>query len=106
MADRINFEKKINDSVQAGDELYWLPVGTPDPILVGIITGVGDKYVEVGTATAPAFVADTMFFMFRKPSSDNIASVNGYFAEVSMSNSQSIKQELFSVGSEISISSK
>ena len=114
MADRINFSKKINDSVQVGDELYWAPVSVPDPILVGIITGIGDKYVEVGgeidgvtqTANTPVFVANTTFFMFRKPVEENISSLKGYHAEVEFTNSATTKQELFAVGSEITISSK
>ena len=116
MADRINFDKKINDSVQVGDELYWAPVPAPaiNPIIVGIITGIGDKYVEVGgeingviqTATTPTFVANTVFFMFRKPVEENISSLKGYYAEATFTNSVTTKQELFAIGSEITISSK
>ena len=54
MADRINFDKKINDSVQVGDELYWGTVsGTTVSAanLVGTIINVGKKYVEVTMVT-------------------------------------------------------
>ena len=114
MADKITFSKKINDSVQVGDELYWTPVSAPDPILVGIITGIGDKYVEVGgeidgvtqTANTPVFVANTTFFMFRKPVEENISGLKGYHAEVEFTNNVTTKQELFAVGSEVTMSSK
>ena len=131
MADRINFSKKLNDSVQVGDELYhsiitpgfcsidpltnttkalcgtaggtWTDpvVGTPN--LVETIDVIGEDYVEVvsvGSATTDDF------FMFRKPVEQNISSLKGYFAEATFTNSSTEKQELFAVGSEITISSK
>ena len=110
MADRINFDEKIIDSVQVGDELYWATVsGTTigTTTLVGTITGIGDKYIEVDNGNAPTpFVSGTMFFMFRKPVEENISSLKGYHAEVEFTNSATTKQELFAVGSEITISSK
>jgi len=44
--------------------------------------------------------------MFRKPVAENISSLKGYFAEVEFSNDSTSKQELFAVGSEVTISSK
>ena len=114
----------MNDSVQIGDELHWTPIdaatGEGTPLAnsdIGIITGIGEKYVEVGgeiggviqTATVPAFSADVMFFMFRKPAYNghtNISSLKGYYAEVEFTNSSTSKQELFTVGSEVTESSK
>lgn len=120
MADRINFDKKINDSVQVGDELYWGTVsGTTVSAanLVGTIINVGKKYVEVNNGNAPTpFVSDTMFFMFRKPihtdaslpngGYTNTSSLKGYYAEVQFTNSSTNPQELFAVGSEVTMSSK
>ena len=125
MADRITFLNKINDSVQIGDELYWTPVNVVTGVGVaitpssdiGTITGIGEKYVEVGgeingviqTATVPSFVANVMFFMFRKPAHNghtNTSSLKGYYAEVEFTNSSTSKQELFTVGSEVTESSK
>ena len=106
MADRINFDEKINDSVQVGDELYWTTVsgttiGTPNPI--GTITGIGDKYIEVASVGS-ATPGD--FFMFRKPVGENVSSLKGYYAEATFTNSSLTKQELFAVGSEVTMSSK
>jgi len=126
MADRINFANKINESVQIGDELYWLPIPSQFPILVGIITSVGDRYVEVGgevdgviqAATAPTFLADKTFFMFKKvntstTNTDNVtvnsyskSGTKGYYASVKMSTSEPTKTKLFALGSEVAVSSK
>ena len=125
MADRITFLNKMNDSVQIGDELHWTPIdaatGEGIPLLansdIGIITGIGEKYVEVGgeingvvqAATVPTFGVNVMFFMFRKPAYNghtNISSLKGYYAEVEFTNSSTSKQELFTVGSEVTESSK
>ena len=114
MADRINFIKNINDSVQIGDELFYSSSGG-SPTSIGVITDIGEKYVEVGgeingiiqTANTPIpFDANTMFFMFQKPVEQNVSSLKGYHAEVKFVNTSGEKQELFAVGSEITISSK
>ena len=49
---------------------------------------------------------ENLFFMFKKPSDQNIASLNGYYAETTLTNSSNDKRELFVVGSEVTISSK
>jgi len=120
MADRINFDKKINDSVQVGDELYWgLIVNgeVTNNLSLGTITGVGDKYIEVGDAsTLTGAPLGDIFFSFRKPMHSHISlpnggytntsSLKGYHAEVEFTNNSASKQELFAVGSEATISSK
>ena len=114
MADKITFLNKINDSVQVGDELYYStlsgsPLVASAETEVGVITGIGEKYVEVGDGEAPGFVADTLFFMFRKPAHNghtNTSSLKGYYAEVEFTNNSTSKQELFTVGSEVTESSK
>ena len=242
MADRINFSKKINDSVQAGDELWYSDVfggTTSPPVLIGDITEIGEKHVvvdgttpsvvgsgefiinnefddssdwnegtgwnitggqaeHIGTAAAGFLdgsltsnfiegetykiemdvisntgnillanvgsytlgtgyanvevvidttvtpnkgtaewtqndinldkiriykgankdcvidnvsiigisVIETLFFMFRKPVEENVSSLKGYYAEATFTNSSLNKQELFAVGSEVTMSSK
>ena len=124
MADRINFSKKINDSVQVGDELWWTQITVATntatngiPLLVGEITEVGEKYVKVDPITVtPTFVAGTIFLMFRKPEHahanlpyggyTNVSSLKGYYAEATFTNGSTTKQELFAIGSEITVSSK
>ena len=107
MADKINFSQNINVSVQVGDTLYYTNVtgGAGNLIEIGPITAVGDKFVEIASNTAPAFVNDQTFFMFKKPNLNN-ASVKGYFAEARIATNSNVKTELFTLGSEITQSSK
>jgi hypothetical protein len=116
MADRITFSKKINDSVQVGDELYYSVIsGTTagSETSLGTITAIGEKYVEVASAGSAAI---GNFFSFRKPMHadaslpnggyTNTSSLKGYHAEVEFTNPSTSKQELFAVGSEVTMSSK
>tara|TARA_R100001480_G_scaffold141720_1_gene139049 strand:- start:223 stop:546 length:324 start_codon:yes stop_codon:yes gene_type:complete len=107
MADRINFSQNINVSVQVGDTLYYTNVtgGAGNPIEIGPITEVGSNFVVVdGPNATPAFTND-LFFMFKKPNLNN-ASVKGYFAEARIATNSNTKTELFTLGSEITQSSK
>jgi len=49
---------------------------------------------------------ENLFFMFRKPVAENVSSLKGYYAESTFTNNSTAKQELFAVGSEVTISSK
>ena len=54
-------------------------------------------------------IPSDLYFMFRKPEHNgysNVSSLKGYYAETALTNDSTSKQELFSVGSEITISSK
>ena len=98
MADRINFSKKLNSSLQVGDELFY---GNP-PVSLGSIINIGENFVEVdsiGSATA------SDFFSFKK-SQFNKSSLKGYFAKVKMSTNSPQKNELFALASEVTLSSK
>ena len=111
MADRINFDKNINESVQVGDELYYsdMSSGTPTaPIKAG---PNGDTCIITGLDSG-----SDSFFMFLKPEHTNaslpnggytnVSSLKGYYAEVSMTTDSTSKKELFAVGSEVTVSSK
>ena len=105
----ITFDNQINVSVQIGDALYettytdisgW-DVGDGTPTYVGAVTGVGSNWIETdGTPTAGAF------FMFLKNNVVNSSSVIGEYSEVTLKNDSEEQAELFSLGSEIVISSK
>jgi hypothetical protein len=107
MAKRITFEN-VNVSVQVGDHLYLRPELAPTTVRVGLITEVGNNYIITDESITPIdLVIDAnAFFFFRKPDNKNISSLKGYYAKALMVNSQTKKQELFAVGSEISVSSK
>ena len=109
MADRITFSKKINNSVQVGDELYYSVISgatAGSETSLGTITAIGEKYVEVASAGSAAI---GNFFTFRKPTHNNYtntSSLKGYHAKVEFTNPSTSKQELFAVGSEVTMSSK
>ena len=54
----------------------------------------------------PNFPLDKVFFMFMKNEIANISSVKGYFAEARIATNSNVKTELFTLGSEITQSSK
>ena len=102
MANRITFLKKINDSVQVGDQLFYGATVQP----LGTITAIGEKYIEVDDATG-AVAAD--FFSFKKVNhvdSYSKSGTKGYYASVKMSTSETTKTKLFALGSEVAVSSK
>ena len=104
----IQFDNNINVSAQVGDMLYETVYSTAvgcdigsDPVLVGVITAVGSNYITVsGNPTQGAF------FMFLKDNTVNLSSVIGEYAEVILKNNSTHQAELFTLGSEIAVSSK
>ena len=109
MAERIIFTRNIqNISLQVGDIAYYI---TPDasgynsdPEIIGEISAVGKNYIEVPSGTT-GYSADD-FIMFSKNKAVNNSSLLGYYAEVKLSNDSTGKVELFSIGSEVTQSSK
>ena len=61
--------------------------------------------VDKDIATHPV-ITPGMFVLFSKKTEVNDSSLKGYFAEATFTNSSLAKQELFAVGSEVTISSK
>ena len=112
----INFTNNINVSAQVGDTLFH-HVGVGDAgAALGPIISVGPNFVEIEISAQtlidyPSLInmTATDFFSFKKSSDSNYyanSSVKGYYAKIKLSNSQSAKQELFYLGSEITESSK
>ena len=91
-------------------------------ILVGEIENLSNKTIDVeadsnftipdltaeltSADTKPLNYSDVSFFSFHKNNNLNVSNVKGYFAKVKMSVTSSSKKELFSIGSEVSVSSK
>ena len=77
---------------------------TQQQIETGFVTvQVVDENGDPGTASVP--VAPPLF-MFRKNAKANVSTLLGYFANVKITNSTNQRAELYSVGSEIFLSSK
>jgi hypothetical protein len=114
MALRINLKNEIdNVSLQVGDIAYYVKDDdtstsvasfTDSVKRIGKITSIGTSYIIVGSSTNDP--PDDAFLMFSKDKVANNTSLVGYFAEVKLSNNSTEKAELFSLGSEITPSSK
>ena len=99
-------------------------VNAVENILVGKIENLSSKTIDVeadsdfnttipdltaeleDTDSKPLNYSDVSFFSFHKNNNLNVSNVKGYFAKVKMSVTSSSKKELFSIGSEVSVSSK
>ena len=130
--DRITFATDIrNDSIQVGDTLYvntiQAVIGAPGE--VGPIVEIGPNFIIVDTIPgfplnnfiSPVTGISNGFFMFRKDNRANVSTLLGYFAEVHLElpsdgpianinnmgiNPALMRNELFSLSSEIFVSSK
>tara|TARA_R100000234_G_scaffold2408_1_gene2068 strand:- start:2670 stop:3029 length:360 start_codon:yes stop_codon:yes gene_type:complete len=108
----------INTSLQVGDIAYYVPSVTTqssnnvsikssssDPEPIGKIIKINDGSIHVDT-TAPYSFQVGDFLMFSKDKRVNNTSLLGYYADVTLSNNSTEEAELFSLGSEITQSSK
>ena len=113
----INFTGDINnDSLQIGDLAYYVtpsPLGgfnqsTSDPTLIGPIEAITATSIEVDNGSVAMTTLDNAgdFIMFAKDSSVNLSGLVGYFAEVTIKNNSTDKAEMFSIASEVTLSSK
>ena len=108
MAEKITFTRNIqNISLQVGAIAYYVTPDTSgynsDPEIIGKISAIGKNFIIV--PTNPGITADD-FIMFSKNKAVNNSSLLGYYAEVKLSNDSTDKVELFSIGSEVTQSSK
>ena len=109
----INFATNINnDSLQVGDFAYFVTpaiVGgfnqsTGNPTLIGDIISILPNSIIVNNTLANPSSGD--FIMFAKESSVNVSGLVGYFAEVELRNNSKEKAEIYTISSEITVSSK
>ena len=114
MALQITFkDKPDNASLQIGDVAYYVKEEdtstsitsfTDSITYIGEITDVKNNYIIIDSPSVTP--PDDAFVMFSKNKIVNNTSLLGYFAEVTLSNDSTEKAELFSLGSEITLSSK
>ncbi len=115
----LTFPNSINTSVQVGDIAYY----TLSPLTSGgFSTSSQSDIVEIGAITSinnttNVIVCDTTlpypqqpttssFILFSKNNEANLSTVLGYYGEVKFKNSSTIKSELFSIGTDMFVSSK
>jgi len=75
-----------------------------EKVLVGEITEIGVDYIKINSPLTSVDPDD--FIMFSKDNKVNKNSLVGYYAEIKFENNSSNKAELFSIGSEVTQSSK
>tara|TARA_R110000787_G_scaffold47543_1_gene114973 strand:- start:31 stop:375 length:345 start_codon:yes stop_codon:yes gene_type:complete len=111
----INFIGGINnDSLQIGDMAYFVdpsPLGgfnqsVDVPTLIGSIEAITGTSIDVDETIGNGVPSPDDFIMFAKDTSINLSGLVGYYAEVKINNNSTDKAEMFSIASEITISSK
>ena len=113
----INFTGGINnDSLQIGDLAYYVTPSTlggfnqstSDPTLIGPIEAITATSIDVDNGSVVMTTLDNTgdFIMFAKDTSINLSGLVGYYAEVKINNNSTDKAEMFSIASEITVSSK
>lgn len=128
----IYFDGRMNISAQVGDYAFYLNATPNDdksiewsntsPTCFGVITDVGEAslgpYIKVDDQDADLITANILIagvsmtpsndslIMFAKDNSVNKTGVGGYYMEVTIKNDSTSHAEIFTLGSEISTSSK
>ena len=101
----INFNQKLNTSLQTGDIVYYQKNGKL--IELGLCTAISsDRFnftVDVSSTTPRPSIGD--YFMFAKNNVINSNGVIGYNANVTLTNDSTQSIELYAVNSEIQVSS-
>tara|TARA_R110000772_G_scaffold125211_7_gene231887 strand:+ start:1397 stop:1720 length:324 start_codon:yes stop_codon:yes gene_type:complete len=101
----INFDQKLNTSLQKGDIIYYVKNSKVQEL--GICQSVAsDRYsfiVDVSSTTPRPSFGD--YFMFAKNNVINSNGLIGYHANVTMENDSTEFVELYAVNSEIMLSS-
>lgn len=115
----LTFDHSLNTSAQVGDIAYYSPTSTVagsgfSTVTTGNIKKLGDISVIDKSAGSISILIDTDntalvngdYIMFEKDKRVNSSSILGYYADVHLVNYSTEKIELFSVGSEVTVSSK
>ena len=113
----LTFSGELNFSLQVGDSISYVDAGN-NIVELGIVTKLlpnGDNtsspptppnsiIISYDPAITPPSVND--YIMFSKNKEVNTSSIKGYYAEVEFVNNSTDDVTLFSIGSEVSESSK
>jgi len=105
------------DSLPATPTVFgvWTPItgsvhSTDTPSFGGYLTQISNNrrwvVIDDSGSQASSEITEDTFIMFAKDSSVNLSGLTGYYAEVEIRNNSKVNAEMFSIGSEITISSK
>ena len=112
------FNEKINISAQVGDNVYAVTLAGSGGFnkaslasckFVGVITSIQiavKRLIVFQDLTISYIPQSGEFMMFSKNKQVNTSGISGYYAEVEFNNDSKTHAELFSVGSQVSLSSK
>jgi|7_EtaG_2_1085326.scaffolds.fasta_scaffold03251_5 hypothetical protein len=113
--------ESLNTSLQIGDIIYYVPTTSPAATIPTYDIGDLRNVQEYGVLTAItetttgftltvdsvlSVAINTEYIMFAKEKKANTTSLSGYYADIQFVNNSKDKAELFSVGSEVTESSK
>ncbi len=101
----------LNTSLQVGDTAWYVATSnntanTEDIVKIGEVKEINNNTIVVDSISSTLADIDGFFIMFSKNNKANLGDIKGYYAEVKLVNKSTEKAELFSLGSEISLSSK
>ena len=106
---QMTFSYPINTSLQVGDIIYKSAVTSgvgAAPVELGKCTALTSTVITCEIPTTLARPGSTDFILFSKNNEANLSTVLGYYGEVKFKNSSTIKSELFSIGTDMFVSSK
>ena len=110
----------VNDSLQVGDKVFIslranntninnIDLTYSDPVLIGEAIKIGLQHIVISfnnSTTGPCAPERGDYLMFAKDKKVNTSGLKGYYLKASFINNSTSYAELFSVGSELSESSK
>ena len=90
------------------DEAYFTTMNINSIIKFGTVTSISEYSITVDGNNLFSIVdpQNNAFIMFTKNQTVNTSSLLGYYADIRLENNSITKAELFSIGSEVSESSK
>ena len=116
----IPFPGAINDSLQVGDSIFVvkqgdtsttnnMSVASKAPIKIGTLLSFSDSGINIefnNCASCPCAPERNDYLMFAKSKSVNTSGLKGYYLKAVFKNNSKKYAELFSVGTEVTESSK
>ena len=105
----LTFPQSLNVSIQIGDTTYYSnDINGVDIQVMGLITAIDRALNTITTEIDTTTIRPTLtsFILFSKTASVHTNGLKGYYAEMQFKNDSVDYAELFSVGSDILVSSK
>ena len=103
----LNFPNPRHVSVQVGDTAYYTnDLNGTAIILIGVIKAITMYSLTADTLESAIRPTTASFILFSKTNETNVNALTGYYAEVQFRNDSTSIAEMYSVASEVFVSSK